>query len=356
MKLGKIYLDYLRIGRPSLWGSPGGSRIRGPLEPSISYSLRGHIEWGDLNAFCRTLPACLLLLTSVLMPATPLGNVGIALAGDDVPIPPDMEPGKVSIAVASREAPISELSWTSGEPFPVVNGQTIFPPIVRPYPENGTAVSPSPNPPNYAAHWYAGSEYTRDTRSASWMKTKIKVPATNPLSDEFYYVLLSAWDIAGSYDQIGFSDTWGVWGLTYSWTSGACTSPTYHYSSNAMALSLGVTYKFYIGTPYSDGYVWFLAFVRSTIVWYLVAPTGGTALTVANSYCGSYDYTDYEEIWYTHALGGAPMFTFKFAVNEYYYNNRWRNARWSAWKTLNAPVSVQVLISREKVAIRNPLQ
>lgn len=240
-----------------------------------------------------------------------------------------------------------ELSWSAGQDFPVVDGKTIFPTM---------AVSTSPEtPPSYSTHWYAGSVYSKTSASVTWLYATIKTPAKNPKSDEFYYVLMSAWDNAGSYDQIGFADNWGYWGLTYSWTSGSCSSPTYHFSPGAMHLSLGTTYKFYITTAYHDGVVWFEAVVGSTIVWYLSANTGGTYLSMAYSYCGSYDYTDYVEVWYTHKSGGYPSFTFNFAKNQYSFQgngaSQWYPASWWVFKAGSVPSSVYVVITGQKVQI-----
>jgi hypothetical protein len=134
----------------------------------------------------------------------------------------------------TSNASIGELSWTEGEPFPVVDGRVMFP-----------ALHPSElTPPNYNAHWYAGSVYPQSLapQNASTISMSITVPSSAPRSDEFYYVVLSAWDNNGSYNQIGFSDSWGIWGLTYSWsTTDLYGKNTHNYLSNAMALSLGAT-------------------------------------------------------------------------------------------------------------------
>jgi hypothetical protein len=173
-----------------------------------------------------------------------------------------------------------------------------------------------------------------------------------PRSDEFYYVLLSAWDSAGSYDQIGFSDTYGVWGLTYAWTTGPPRNPTYHYSSNAKAVSLGLAYTFCITTQ--DGFAHFVAYLGSSQFWFLDTPTGGKYLVVQNSYAGYYGYTDYEEVWQTHVPGGSPDFNF------YFYNNYWVStdgapniAGWNAFKTPNAPSGLTVVVSGNNVRVIN---
>jgi hypothetical protein len=58
--------------------------------------------------------------------------------------------------------------------------------------------------------------------------------------------MLSAFDNNGSYDQIGF-DTYynGVWGLTYTWTTGPLDGLQYYPVENyndQMNLSMGSTY------------------------------------------------------------------------------------------------------------------
>jgi hypothetical protein len=179
------------------------------------------------------------------------------------------------------------------------------------------------------------------------------VPNSAPLSDEFYYVLLAAWDSAGSYDQIGFSNSYGTWGLTYSWTSGPPSNPTYHYSANAMALSVGATYTFIITTE--SGVTHFRAYQSSTQVWSLDASTGGNNLIIAGTYSGYHDYTDYEEIWYTHSSGGSPAFDF------YFYDNYWvplgggkNDATWTTFSSA-APSNVATIIDGNTVLVDNPL-
>ena len=244
---------------------------------------------------------------------------------------------------------IPELSWTQGHSFPVVSGRTIFPTLAPPVSPQAPPVSP----PQYSTHWYAGSSYPGPDETAQTMNVSIRVPYSAPLSDEFYYVLLSAWDSNGSYDQLGFSNTYGTWGLTYSWTSGPSDNLIYHYSSNAMALSEGATYTFSITTK--GGVTQFIADQGSTQVWSLDAPTGGNYLVVSYSDSGYYNYTDYEEVWLTDTSGGSPAFDF------YFYDNYWvpvgggeYAATWTSWSS-GAPSNVAVIISGNSVLVHNPL-
>src|SRR5208283_3482209 len=109
------------------------------------------------------------------------------------------------------------------------------------------------------------------------------------------------------------------------------TSPTYNFSPNVMNLALGTTYDFYIIV--SGGDTWFEAFAGSTLVWYLAAPTGASSLSVAYSYCGDYDYTDYIEVWQTDVPGGYPLYMFVFSQNQWYNGNSWVAASWAVFTT-----------------------
>ncbi len=268
-----------------------------------------------------------LIASSILMLVLSVVSTGIARSDST-----DSASGK----------PIPELTWTSGEEFPVVDGRTIFPTLAPP-------ISP---PPEYMTHWYAGSVYPSGlpTQNAQTVYMRIKVPYSQPKSDEFYYVLLSAWDSAGSYDQIGFSNNYGTWGLTYSWTSGSPDNPTYHYTPNATALSLGVTYTFYITTV--SGVTHFVA-QNSTQVWSLDAPTGGNYLVLTEIYAGYYDYTNYEEVWQTSIPGGSPAFNFNF-INNYWISTGGvaKATTWGAW-SYGAPSNVAVIISGNDVFVDN---
>jgi hypothetical protein len=100
--------------------------------------------------------------------------------------------------------------WSFGDSFPMADGHCIFPPFIP-------LSAVSPNEPL----WYAGSQCTWNTsRSAQTVGVTLTTPNSAPRSDEFYYVLLSVFDSAGSYDQIGFSNNHGSWGITNSWTTG----------------------------------------------------------------------------------------------------------------------------------------
>jgi hypothetical protein len=243
-----------------------------------------------------------------------------------------------------------------------------------------TAEPPSRPPADPKTHWYAGSIYPSSIpiQDATEIYATIKVPSNAPLSDENYYLLLSAWDSNNSYDQIGFDAIDGLWGLVYSWVTfdNYGTPTTYPYPNkndlfkyeDEMNLSLGTTYCFVITTQ--SNYTYFdVNLEDGTQIFQAVAPTGGNYLILNNSiYINSAwygwvpDYQTYEEVWKTHATNGAPNFDFYFynqgwvATNgTSYVANVWNNFTW-ADPSYNAviPSGVAVVITDDAVVVQNP--
>ena len=105
-------------------------------------------------------------------------------------------------------------------------------------------------PPSASAHWYAGAvlPWWDWGNNVGQVWVTIQVPNISPNPNEFYYVLLSAFDSVGSYDQIGFSNDWGIWGLTTSWTYNSNGQFVYVYNPDVMNLQQGTTYTFCLMT------------------------------------------------------------------------------------------------------------
>jgi len=260
-------------------------------------------------------------------------------------------PGMMGGADSSFTTPSSrELSWTSGA-FPTFHGKVVSPPLASPATPSSQAST--------STHWYAGAFFSGSPATASSVVARIATPPL-PKSDEFYYVLASVWDDSGSYDQIGFADVYGVWGLTYSWTSGPCSNLTYNFNPDAIELDPSTAYTFYITSSGStDGGasgIWFEAWTGTTKVWSLFAPNGATALKIAPTNCGYYDYTNYEEVWNTDVPGGSPNFDFRFSTNEWLGSN-WTASVWAPFSAARSPESVPsrvtVHIDGEAVDIAN---
>jgi hypothetical protein len=191
----------------------------------------------------------------------------------------------------------------------------------------------------------------------------ITIPSSAPRSDEFYYLLLSAWDNNGSYDQIGFSNFYGTWALTYSWSTGPPSNLTFHYPkspSETRTLTQGATYTFWISFWTGDGVALFGADQETpqsggTTFWSVNASTGGNYLILSNLYSGYPNYANYEEVLFTHIPGGSPNFDF------YFYNNNWvalnHTAYPATWTNLtttaSAPSNVVVKINGNAVLVDN---
>lgn len=260
--------------------------------------------------------------------------------------------------VAPVEGNQGALTWTSGQPYPEVNGKPVPPPMA--YRAHAPAAS------TLGGHWYAGSVYSGPTTNTSWVFAEISIPsAAAPDTSEFYYVILSIWDNNGSYDQIGFTDDYGTWGLAWSYTTGSCSSVTYYYSPDAVTLTPGQLYLFAITTHLSGGHTgvveeaWSVSSTGATSsVYYSLKATGATdpGLNQSGFYCGYYDYTDYEEVYGNNSTAqpdpyGAPGgFVWFFHDNlNYTYSGPsagYNFVSWSAWKTGNAPPGTHAAIGK----------
>ena len=248
-----------------------------------------------------------------------------------------------------------KMTWTKGQEVPIANGKQTPPPLAVPKDVNASA------PTTFGGHWYAGSVYSGASTLNNWVLSEISVPsAAAPDTSQFYYVLTSIWDNAGSYDQIGFSDTFGHWGLTYSYTTGSCGSPSYVYNPDYFDLVPGQEYLLAMTTASGPG-TWEEVYTVSSTgaisqIFALHAPTGASdpGLEQAAFYCGYYDYTDYEEVYGTTAYTqpdpyGAP------ANLEWYFHENCNGptgcntmTTWNAWKTSNAPMGTMATIAKYK--------
>ncbi|HTP53898.1 MAG TPA: hypothetical protein VML94_02905 [Thermoplasmata archaeon] len=158
-------------------------------------------------------------------------------------------------------------------------------------------------PPGFSGHYYAGAVYSGAPQNAGQVGVTLRVPDDRPEGGNasFYYVILSVWDNAGSYDQLGFANSYGTWGVAYSSTNYCAT--TYYYSPDAFALQSGRLYDFEMSVAAGAVQFSISNATSGAVVWSQVADTGGTEFLVQSTYgCDSgvyYDYTDYEEVYGT---------------------------------------------------------
>jgi hypothetical protein len=211
------------------------------------------------------------------------------------------------------------------------------------------------HPASYYGHYYAGTYYTDVNTSSTQLSATINVPLDVASSNDFYYVLLSVWDNAGSYDQVGFANAAGDFGVAYS-TTDYCAN-NYYYSPDAMSLPRGVTYNF--SMTLSQGAVVFnVTASNGTRVFTLSQVTGGTAFidsafyTCYSTYYGgnitAYDYTDYEEVYQTYT--DVPPYDFFFGENV---ANTTPITGFSVFTTPPLPGNITVLINGDNAVVAN---
>jgi hypothetical protein len=201
---------------------------------------------------------------------------------------------------------------------------------------------------SYSGHYWDGSYYTGSSETATDLQVTIGVPDDFPQSD-VYFVILSAWDNAGSYDQVGLANYYGSWGVGYS-TSTYCAG-TYYTNDFAYALARGQNYV--LGMSIGGGVVSFTASNASSgeDVWNTSVTTGGDDFDVASLYaCNgeeAYDYTDYEEVYQT--TGPVPPYDF------YFQGNLAQGSPVTDWATFSsgAPAGIVVHLSGSNVTIAN---
>lgn len=265
----------------------------------------------------------------------PYGTIGVLLA---LVL---LSPGVPGIHSVGGAPPVPVATATAA----VVSGVGAYPVAPR--------MAGAPSPLDSSEHWWDGAEYDGTATTATSLFTYIQVPDDLPDdSSNIYYVLLSAWDNAGSYDQIGVAAWDGGWGLLYSWTS-ACAG-TYHYTPDAYGLTRGSTYGFEM--TIASGTVTFeLLNSGGGIYWSLNAATGGTAFEVDETYtCSSSTYgglTDYEEAYTTTQT--MPSYSFPFDYNKVGGASETNWTAFDAASSGTVPTTISVGIAGATVTIQN---
>jgi hypothetical protein len=213
-----------------------------------------------------------------------------------------------------------------------------------PHPE---AISAA-RPPGFSGHYYAGSVYSGTSQLANNLGVTLRVPGDRPEGGDanFYYVILSVWDNAGSYDQLGFANSFGTWGVAYSTTNYCAT--TYYYSPDAFELESGRLYDFNMSIVAGAVRFTISNATSRAVLWALVATTGGTEFLVQSTYgCDSgiyYDYTDYEEVY---ATSGPDI-----PYDLFFENNTVGTAAEASWADMGYPART-VLLDGANVTIEN---
>jgi len=212
-------------------------------------------------------------------------------------------------------------------------------------------------------HWYAGGKYSGQSEEAGSILTLIWAPrflphngncTTSNTSGDCYFLLLSAFDSTGSYDQIGIGADNGGWWVAYSYSTndGGCPSED-EYNSTLEAVpvapdtpvdvGLGVV-SYFNGTENKwDFGIGFQAAVDGKPIFEKVDWNGPVVASFTEPQewlkadptqpCGggkhARGYTVYEEVW--SAVGGAPNTTVYFN-DSYFVTSKDPTLEYTDWK------------------------
>jgi hypothetical protein len=217
-------------------------------------------------------------------------------------------------------------------------------------PPISTAKSSTDKPASYGGTYiyWVGAYYSGTSTTSSKIQTSITTPSSGPRSGDEYYLLLSTYDSAGSYDQLGIGSSYNspdgggpstdTWEVTYSYTNiGSCPFQ-YQTQIDAGALSPFTTYTYqmvltgtdlefnvFTGTDYTSG---------TPTYSYSVADTA-SSFEIATSYseCSNtwQDTTDYEEVHYISSTSSMeyPQWNFNFLYT--YYGSTLISSAWSTF-------------------------
>jgi hypothetical protein len=133
------------------------------------------------------------------------------------------------------------------------------------------------------------------------------VPDDLPLTTDRYYVALSIFDGAESYDQVGFADNNGSWEIFYADATACGTRPDVHW--DALSIDRNSTYTFEISIAGGGVVLFETKATTGAVVWKENVHTGATYLQVESTQqCGTATVpglTESEEV-YAASLGHPP--------------------------------------------------
>lgn len=239
--------------------------------------------------------------------------------------------------------------------------------------DSNTATAPAPVV--QGGGWKRGSIYSLWVPAvirASKVKFQMRIPNHVPGYHEFYYVLLSSFDSAGSYDQLGIACYLGEWNIAWCWTErdiwGFVTE--YHYSHDDDNIADRVVlpkYTYYYFTmEISYGYLTYIVdeIGGSDFYWSKTVQTGGYWINLLRWWTMGWLYvmydgfTLYEEVYRTDTA--TPGADFKFKKTRYYeylIGTYWKYFDgWAEYATGAHPgnVSITIQTTYHYVYVNNP--
>ncbi len=189
--------------------------------------------------------------------------------------------------------------------------------------------------------WWLGSNYSWFDTTGTELKVDIRLPTTTPKSTDFYAVLLSAYDNANSYDQIGFVVQNGA--VNFAWSYSTCSGgiSSHWLDGSLYPFTSAELYTFRMW--FANGFVYYAVY---NSVGTQIGPTQNSTQNPNNvtptyfliqstgTFCGKGQLT-----WYTNYLeqltpGNVPDLTWTFENNRWLSGGVWTQTY--LWNTFSA--------------------
>jgi len=226
---------------------------------------------------------------------------------------------------------------TVSAPPPLAHGDTS--PGARPLGPRPVAATP----------WVSGVEYNGSASLATSVAVTMSLPDDLPPASDRYYVALSIFDGAESYDQVGFANDNGSWQVFYADATACGTRPDTHW--DAFSLDRNTTYTFQISIEGGGLILFHVGEGAGATIWTENVHTGATYLQVESTQtCGASvvpGLTETEEV-YVATLGNPPYnFVLTNASEDGLLESHWMNLPGSSNTTVIARNGSNVTLFNE---------
>lgn len=186
------------------------------------------------------------------------------------------------------------------------------------------------------------------------VEVSLDVPNHLPRVGDDYLVLLSVWDNAHHYDQIGLDTSGaGTWHVYYGFSDDCTVEGWWYNIFHADVVTRGQRHAFRMSI--AGGNLQFQVLRRSVVVFTALFPTDASYFEAKERHqCingGFAGYTNYEEIWHLASAQSVPEWNFHF------YDNKMDNAPatgdWHPYYAGEVPSQVMALIYGDDMVVSN---
>jgi len=231
--------------------------------------------------------------------------------------------------------------------FPALNGLRLPPASPPEFRPRGEGLRQYRNPPPGAidctstphACWWAGEVWSGSATTSSQIETTIRVPYDAHPAADIVYVLLSAWDNLGSYDQVGIAMYGGTtWTVSTGWSDYCFANPQDDPVASTLAEGQAYVFRMTLG----GGFLTFTVLTDyGAMVYTRSHATTATSFFITAIYaCGGQIYnsfTNYEEVWKLSSDQPVPSWSFFFYQTKV---SGVPSTSWSELKVGNVPSQV----------------